>query len=119
MKKWYTKAQFGNEICALDKLTQKQRSQGLVEIDAAKATKAAAVIVDLFSEGGKKNVLNNLGYRLKVVTVEANRSCKKRGIQYSLEEIERIEDIIWKMFYYQPLWWPFNRLRRNLKRLAN
>lgn len=117
MKKWYNTQQFGLEIAEIDRLTKNEKDNlNLKEMGISQAAHVAKVICKLYKKGGVDYVLGNL-YK-SLATKESFTENGKLRFTFGLtnHQKNRAVDITRELFKHH--WFPFSRIRRNMKRLT-
>jgi hypothetical protein len=114
MKKWMTQNDLAREIARLDKVTQTERASGLKEIDAAKSSHAASVIVRMYKSFGVGYITSGR-YTDDIKHRSPADPYRTRGLTYN--EKERVLEITNKLFKWH--WVPFSRIRKNMNRIAS
>ena len=103
MKKWITQNDLAREIARMDTITEGERAAGLKEIDAAKSSHVASVIVRMYKDYGYEYIMtgryvDDIAHRL------SSDPYKTKGLTF--EEKKRIKRITDKLFTWH--WFPLS-----------
>lgn len=114
MKKWMTQNDLAREIARKDIITEGERATGLKEIDAAKSSHVASVIVKMYRKYGSEYIKSGR-YVDDIAHRQSDSPYKEKGLTFG--EKKRVREITDRLFMWY--WFPLSRIRKNMRRIAS
>jgi hypothetical protein len=114
MNRWSTQNDLAREIAKMDMVTQTERASGFKELDAAKSSHAASIIVKMYKTHGVGYIQSGR-YTDDIAHRTQADPYRTRGLTYN--EKERVKEITDKLFKWH--WFPLSRIRKNMCRIAS